>query len=69
MTKFRWVIKRRTVTAEQVRAYSQKYDVPMMQAKKELVDESEPILQQFVTYDPFGNGKWEDIPLEYIERE
>lgn len=69
MTKLRWAIRRRTVTAEQVRAYAKEHDIPMMLAKKELVDESEPVLQQFVPYDPFGNGRWEDIPTVIIERE
>ena len=59
--KLRWAIKRRTVTAEQVRAYSEKYDVPMMQAKRELVGESKPVLQYY------DNDAWHDVPLEVIE--
>ena len=66
--KLRWVIKRRTVTAEMVRNYAKEHDIPMMLAKKELEDVSEPILQQYVPFDPFGNGKWEDVPVEFIER-
>lgn len=59
--KLRWVVERRTITAEQVRAYSEKYDVPMMQAKKELTKESKPVLQYY------DNGTWQNVPIEVIE--
>lgn len=59
--KLRWVVERRTITAEQVRAYSEKYDVAMMQAKKELTKESKPVLQYY------DNGIWQNVPIEVIE--
>ena len=68
--KLRWLTRQRRITADQVRAYSDKWDLPMMQAKNELeLDSTITVLQVWQPYDTFGNGTWQDIPteLEYYD--
>lgn len=60
--KLRWVMYKNKVTAEQVHDYAAEHDIPMMLAKKELTDKTEPVLQYF------ENDVWNDVPLEVIER-
>ncbi len=60
--KFRWVMHKNKVTADQVRAYAAEHDIPLMLAKKELTDSTDPVLQYF------ENDTWVDVPLEVIER-
>lgn len=68
--KLRWLTRQRRITAEQVRAYQEKWDLPLSQAKRELEQGSTTtVLQVWKTYDTFGNGAWQDIPqeLEYYD--
>jgi hypothetical protein len=43
--ELRWVVYRNSVTAAQVKAYADKYCMPMFEAKKKLAAQSEPVLQ------------------------
>jgi hypothetical protein len=45
MNEFRYVIRKTRATADQVRAYANEHDIPLMLAKKELEDTTYPILQ------------------------
>jgi len=68
--KLRWLTRQRRITAEQVRSYQEKWDLPLSQAKRELEQSSTTtVLQVWETYDTFGNGTWQDIPqeLEYYD--
>jgi hypothetical protein len=62
--KLRYVIRKNRVSAGKVREYALTHDISLSEAKQLLVDESEPILQVWQQYDPFGNGTWQDIPTE-----
>lgn len=66
--KFRWAIYKNQVNAQMVRDYATENDIPMSLAKKELVDQSQPVLQYLDVYDDFGNGIWVDVPTEIITR-
>jgi len=64
MIEFRYIISKNRTVAEQVRAYAIEHDIPIPLAKKELEDESDPILQYRVLPIP---ALWQDIPtvVEY----
>ena len=66
MIEFRYVIRKTKATAEKVRAYATEHDIPMMLAKKELEDTTDPILQYRVLPVP---ALWESVPtiVEYRE--
>ena len=53
----RWLIRRNEVTAEEVREYAAANDLPLMTAKRILINESLPVLQ-------YRNvaGRWLDVP-------
>ena len=59
--KLRYVTYKNRVTANEVSTYAATKDISIMEAKTALVNESEPTLQVWVTYDQFGNGTWETI--------
>lgn len=60
--KFRWVVYRNKVSSDMIRSYALENNIPMMEAKKFLVNEKSPILQ----YNN-GDGVWCDIPTVIIE--
>lgn len=63
--KLRWLITKKQITAEQVREYAAKYQLPLMQAKAELeASNTHQRLQVWEPYDTFGNGTWKEIPTE-----
>lgn len=66
MNEFRYVIRKTRATADQVRAYANEHDIPLMLAKKELEDTTDPILQYRVLPVP---AIWESVPtiVEYRE--
>lgn len=53
----RWLIRRNEVTAEEVSEYASENNLPLMTAKRILVNESVPVLQ-------YRNvaGRWIDVP-------
>lgn len=64
MNGIRWYIERNRVPqAHEVRAYAIGRGVTMMDAKRELMNESKPRLQ-FCDH----NGKWHDVPTVVEER-
>jgi hypothetical protein len=63
--KLRWLITKKHTTAEGVREYALKWQIPLMQAKAELeADSTHQRLQYYELYDKFGNGTWKEIPTE-----
>jgi len=63
--KLRWLIIKKRTTAEQVREYATKWQMPLMQAKAELeADNTHKRLQYWEAFDHFGNGTWKEIPIE-----
>ena len=66
MIEFRYVIRKTRATAEKVRAYATEHDIPLMLAKKELEDTTDPILQYRVLPLP---AIWKDVEtiVEYRE--
>lgn len=63
--KLRWLTTKKRITAEQVREYANKWQIPLMLAKAELESNgSSHRLQYWEAYDPFGNGTWKEIPTE-----
>lgn len=64
MNGIRWYIERNRVPqAHEVRAYAIAKGVTMMEAKRELMNESKPRLQFWD-----NNGKWQDVPTVVEER-
>lgn len=65
--KLRYVTYSNRVTAKEVHNYAVTNDLSLMEAKAVLINESEPVLQVWVPFDPFGNGTWETIEhtIEY----
>jgi len=59
--KLRWLIQRNAVTAAEVRNYAETHDLPMMQARDELINETRPVLQYHTVL-----GGWQDVPTEVI---
>jgi len=60
--ELRWVVYKNSVTAAMVKAYADKYCMPMFEAKKKLVAETQPVLQ-------CRNGmgyEWTDVPIEVL---
>ena len=66
MIEFRYVIRKTRATGDQVRAYANEHDIPLMLAKTELEAETEPMLQYRVLPVP---ALWESVPtiVEYRE--
>lgn len=65
--KLRWATYKKRITAEQVHAYSEQWDLPLLAAKTELErDGTVSQLEFWETYDHFGNGTWKPIPQEVI---
>ena len=66
MNEFRYVIRKSRATDKQVREYATEHDIPMMLAKKELEEETAPILQYRVLPIP---ALWQDVEtvVEYRE--
>lgn len=63
--KIRWKQRKKIITADMVKEYSEKYAVSMMTAKQELESSNTGfILQQRTWY-----GRWYDVPniTEYFE--
>lgn len=63
--KLRWLQRRRIITANMVKEYSEKYSVSMMTAKQELGSSNTVNVLQYRTW----YGRWRDIPhaVEYFE--
>jgi hypothetical protein len=59
--KLRWLVRRNEVTAMEVREYALANDLPMMEAKQQLVNETKPVLQ----YHTLAGG-WQDVPVEVL---
>lgn len=57
----RWVTRRNFPTADEVRAYANRRDVPMLRAAAYLKNEQKPVLEQWCT-NPMGVGMWRPIP-------
>jgi hypothetical protein len=62
--KLRWLVKRNEVTHDLVQRYASAHALPMMEAKHELINETQPVLQ----YWTLKNG-WQDIPTVIITHE
>lgn len=60
--KLRWLQERRAVTAAQVRAYMEKYEVSMYEAKSILQPYREPMLQFFDE----ETQEWDYVPIETV---
>lgn len=72
--KFRWLVLRNVVTAEQVVSYSDKFGVSLEMAKKALINRHPPVLQQWWETEGYehesfiaAGGEWRDVPTEYEE--
>jgi hypothetical protein len=63
--KIRWMQRKRKLTADVVKAYSEKWSVSMSDAKKELEKDNTGYTLQYRTW----YGKWKEIPAvtEYFE--
>lgn len=68
--QFRWVIRQNpSPNVEEVRAFSALRGVTLMQAKKEMINATKPVLQQWQEaegweHDDYvrAGGMWEDVP-------
>ena len=60
--KMRWLQERRSVAVNQVRAYMEKYEVSMQDAKRILQPYTEPLLQIFDE----ETQQWECVPFETV---
>jgi hypothetical protein len=58
MIEFRYVIRKSSATAEKIREYANEHDIPLMLAKRELEDVTDPILQYRVLPVP---ALWQDV--------
>jgi hypothetical protein len=63
--KLRWLQRRKHITVDMVKEYSEKYSVGMMQAKRELESSNTGNQLQYCTWD----GQWRDVDcvVEYFE--
>lgn len=63
--RIRWMQRKRKITADAVKAYSEKWSVSMMTAKQELEKDNTGYTLQYRTW----YGKWKEIPAvtEYFE--
>lgn len=66
MIELRYVIRKTRATASQIREYALETDIPLMLAKRELEDVTDPILQYRTLPVP---ALWTDVPtvVEYRE--
>jgi len=55
--KLRWLIRRNTVTNAQIRDHARAHGLPMMEAKRQLVNRTDPVLQ----YWDSSKG-WQTVP-------
>jgi hypothetical protein len=64
--QLRWLIRRNPVTVQQVKAYADKFCMPMFEARKKLVNEQPPVLQyldsESFDIDRGDWGLWVDVP-------
>ena len=70
--KMRWLVKRNKVTAEQIKQYATEHNLRMMEAKKILVNEIQPVLQYWDdggSLAVMGGGEWRDVPYIVEEHE
>jgi hypothetical protein len=65
--KLRWYSTKKHLNAYQVRDYADRANISLMQAKKELENETKPKLQ-YLSENEWG-FYWQDVPfvVEYIE--
>ena len=63
--KLRWLHRSRRITADMVRAYSEKYNISPLTAKSELQKDNTGMILQYRTW----YGMWRDIPsvVEHFE--
>lgn len=60
-TKLRWLTRKRRITAEQVNAYQEKWDLSKSQALRELAQDGQTTVLQYQTQDALDNTVWLDV--------
>jgi hypothetical protein len=56
-------------TAQELMEYRDQESLPMMEAKRRLLDEEAPVLQQWWESEDPHCGEWQDVPTEYGYKE
>lgn len=69
--QLRWLVRRNNVTADEIRNYRETHAISFNEAKRLLIDEREPVLQQWWETEGYEHeeyltqgGEWRDVPIE-----